>query len=199
MSPIVVVPKPKKPEEIRICVDMRAPNKAIKRTRHVMPTIDDIIVQLNQAKVFSKLDLNSGYHQLVLHEDSRNISTFATHVGLRRYKRLNFGVTSAAEIFQNHIAELLSDIPNCMNISDDILIFGKSQKEHDLALQKVFELLREKQLTLNRAKCEFNKDSIDFLGSNSVSVVYQHPWIKSKQCTVSPSQRIQKKFEVFWG
>ena len=111
-----------------------------------MPTIDDIIVQLNQARVFSKLDLNSGYHQLVLHEESRNITTFATHVGFRCYKRLNYGVTSAAEIFWNHIAELLSDIPNCMNISDEILVFGKSQKEHDITLQKTFELFRKKQL-----------------------------------------------------
>ena len=66
VSPIVVVPKSKKPDEIRICVDMRMPNKAIKRTRHIMPTVDDILMRLNEATVFSKLDLNSGYHQLEL-------------------------------------------------------------------------------------------------------------------------------------
>ena len=164
VSPIVAAPKPKKPDEIRICVDMRHPNIAIKRTRHIMPTVDDILVKLNQAKVFSKLDLNSGYHQLELDEDSRNITTFSTHIGLRRYKRLNFGVTSAAEIFQNHIAELLADIPNTLNTSDDILIYGKSQDEHDIALRKVFARFKEKELTLNRTKCEFNKDHIEFYG-----------------------------------
>ena len=66
--PIVVVPKSKKPDEIRICVDMRMPNKANKRTRHIMPTVDDILMRLNEATVFSKLDLNSGYHQLELDE-----------------------------------------------------------------------------------------------------------------------------------
>ena len=82
---------------------MRAVNKAIQRERHITPTIDDVIADLNDAKVFSKLDLNQGYHQLELSEESRYVTTFSTHVGLRRYKRLNFGVTSAAEIFQNTI------------------------------------------------------------------------------------------------
>ena len=131
VSPIVVAPKPKSPDEIRLCVDMRIPNKAIKRTRHIMPTIDDILMQLNQSTVFSKLDLTAGYHQLELTEESRNITTFTTHVGLRRYKRLNFGVTSAAEIFQNAIAEMLSDIPDALNTSDDILV-------HEQATPAVF-------------------------------------------------------------
>lgn len=90
VSPIVVAPKPKNPDEIRICVDMRLPNKAVKRERHITPTIDDIIVELTGAKVFSKLDLNSGYHQVELSPESRYITTFTTHVGLRRYKRLIF-------------------------------------------------------------------------------------------------------------
>ena len=80
ISPIVVVPK--KNDAIRICVDMRLPNKAIERERHITPTLDDVI----SAQVFSKLDLNNGYHQLMLHQDSRFITTFTTHMGLRRYK-----------------------------------------------------------------------------------------------------------------
>ncbi|KAK7112338.1 hypothetical protein V1264_011807 [Littorina saxatilis] len=164
VSPIVAAPKPKKPDEIRICVDMRLPNQAIKRTRHIMPTIDDILMRLNEATVFSKLDLNSGYHQLKLEEESRNMTTFSTHVGLRRYKRLNFGVTSAAEIFQNHISEMLTDIPDALNTSDDIMIYGKTQAEHDKTVRQVFDRLRERNLTLNDKKCEFNKDSIEFYG-----------------------------------
>ena len=69
---------------------MRRANTAIQRERHVTPTIHETILDLNGSKVFSKLDLNAGYHQLELHPDSRNITTFSTHVGLRRYKRLNF-------------------------------------------------------------------------------------------------------------
>lgn len=80
VSPIVVAPKRKKPEEIRICVDMRQVNTAIKRERHITPTIDDVILDLNGPRVFSKLDLNSGYHQVELAPESRTITTFPTHV-----------------------------------------------------------------------------------------------------------------------
>ena len=83
---------------------MRRANKAIERERHVTPTMEEIIVKLNGAKVFSKLDLNQGYHQIEIQKESRPITTFSTHKGLYRYKRLNFGMASAAEVFQNIIA-----------------------------------------------------------------------------------------------
>ena len=82
VSPIVVVPKGSDLQDIKLCVDMRQANKAIKRERHLTPTLDEIMADLNNAKVFSKLDLNQGYHQLELHEDSRYITTFSTHVRL---------------------------------------------------------------------------------------------------------------------
>lgn len=165
VSPIVVAPKPKsKTGEIRICVDMRQPNQAIKRTRHIIPTIDDMIVDLNGSKIFSKLDLNQGYHQLELAESSRNITTFTTHVGLRRYKRLNFGVTSAAEIFQNMLRTTLEGIDGARNISDDIIVYGRTQTEHDQHLEAVLRRLHDKGLTLNRNKCEFNKNRLEFFG-----------------------------------
>ena len=76
---------------IRICIDMRLPNKASERERHITATIDAIIIELNGAQLFSKIDINNGYHQLVPHEESRYITTFTPHVGLRAYKRLMFG------------------------------------------------------------------------------------------------------------
>ena len=164
VSPLVMVPKPKNPDDIRICVDMRHPNKAIKRERHITPTIDEITTVLNKACVFSKFDLNQGYHQIELAEESRYITTFSTHLGLRRYKRLNFGGTSAAEIFQNVIRETLTGIPGTMNISDDILVYGKSQEEHNSNLNATLQRLKERNLTLNKAKCEFNKSSVEYFG-----------------------------------
>lgn len=110
VSPIVIVMKPKSPNENRLCVDMREPNKAILRSRHISTTLDDMILDLHGSKVFSKLDLKNGYHQLELDEKSRNITTFTTHVGLRRYKRLRFGISSAAEIFQNNLGNALEGL-----------------------------------------------------------------------------------------
>jgi hypothetical protein len=163
VSPIVVRPKPNG-KGIRICVDMRKPNEAIGRERHIIPTVDEIIADLSGATIFSKIDLNKGYHQLVLHPDSRPITTFSTHVGLRRYKRLNFGITSAAEIFQNTVREVLHGLPGVRNISDDIVCFAEDAKTHDERIRAVFTRLRESGLTINLEKCEFRKSSITYFG-----------------------------------
>lgn len=163
ISPIVAIPK-KNQNEIRVCVDMREPNKAIVRERHMLPTVEELIHDLNGSKVFSKLDLRAGYHQLELEENSRYITCFSTHLGLFQYKRLNFGISSASEIFQETIKNVIQDIDNVKNISDDILVYGKNQREHDIALEKVFDRLNEKGLTVNKQKCELNKTKITFFG-----------------------------------
>ena len=164
ISPIVVVPKPKAPGQIRVCIDMRQPNKAILRERHPTPTINEMIHELNGATVFSKLDLNQGYNQLELDESSRYITTFSTHLGLFRYKRLNFGISSAAEVFQKAIRDSLAGLTGVCNISDDILVYGKTQREHDENLRACFSRLRDNNLTLNKEKCVYNKQHLDFFG-----------------------------------
>lgn len=153
VSPIVVTPK--NPDSVRLCVDMQLPNCAIQRECHITPTVDDLIHDLNGAVCFTKLDLNAGYHQLELHPDSRYIKIFTTHVGLWRYTCLNFGISSAAERFQNTIQQVLYGIPNVRNKSDDIIVYGKTRDKHNTSLQAVFERLREKNLTLNKDKCEY--------------------------------------------
>ena len=77
---------------------------------------------------------------------------------------LNFGISSAAEIFQNVIRETLEGIDGAINISDDILVFGKTHSEHNRNLAAVFQRLREKRLTLNKSKCEYSKDKLEFFG-----------------------------------
>ena len=162
VSPLVVIPK--KDGDVRLCVDMRMANKAIHRERHPTPTVDDLIHAMNGAKVFSKLDLRAGYHQLTLAEESRYITTFATHKGLRRYRKLNFGTNSASEIFQQVIHDHIRDIPNVLNMSDDVIVYGKSQAEHDSTLRAVFQRFSERGLTLNKDKCKFNQEKLTFFG-----------------------------------
>lgn len=162
ISPVVVVPKSS--GGVRVCIDMREANKAIKREKHPTPTIDDLAADLNSATVFSKLDLTAGYHQLELDLASRNITTFSTHLGLRRYKRLMFGVNAASEIFQNEIAELIRDLSGCMNLSDDIIVYGKDQCEHDKNLNAVLRRLQERGVKLNQDKCVFSTNQIEFYG-----------------------------------
>ena len=164
VSPIVVVPKPLKPNEIRICVDMRSLNKAIIRERHVIPTIDDVLADLNGCKVFNKIDLNQGYHQIPLHCDSQTLTTFSTHVGLFRYKRLNFDLSCAAEVFQKKVSDAIRGIPCVKNISDDIYIGGIDNDTHDQHLRQVFHQLYKNGLTINLPKCQFRVPTMLFFG-----------------------------------
>ena len=164
VSPTVITPK-KNPNEIRLNVDMRVANNAIPRVNSITPTIDELIHKLNGAVVFSHLDMNHGYHQIELDEHSRDVTTFSTHTGFFRYKRLNYGTKSAGDIFQNKVREELTQhIPGCVNISDDILVYGRSRQEHDQYLQSLFETAREKEVTFNKSKCEFNKDKCLYYG-----------------------------------
>ncbi len=162
ISPVVVIPK--SDGTVRLCVDMWMANQAIQRERHPSPTVDDLIHAMNGAQVFSKLDLRSGYHQLLLAEESRYITTFATHKGLHRYKRLNFGTNSASELFQKIIHDQINDIPGAINISDDVIIYGQSQHEHDIALHAVCQRFSQVGLTLNHEKCQFSKNRLTFFG-----------------------------------
>ena len=163
VSPIVV-PKPNKPNEIRICVDMPSLNKAIIRERYIIPTIDDVVSDLNGCKVFSKIDLNQGYHQIPLHPDSRALSTFSTHVGLFQYKHLNFGLSCPAEIFRKKVGDAILGIPCVKNISDDIYAGGADKDTHDQHLRQVFCQLQERGLTINLPKCQFRVPTMLFFG-----------------------------------
>ena len=91
--------------------------------------------------MFSKIDLRSGYHQLVLHPSCCYITTFATHVGLFHYKRLSFGINAAAEVFQYAIQSVIQEVLGSLNISDDIVVFGTNIESHDKALDQVLHRL----------------------------------------------------------
>ena len=164
VSPIVAVPK--KDRGVRICVDMRQANEAIKRVRHPIPTVDDVRFELNGAKYFSKLDLSQAYHQLELDPKSRHITTFSTHIGLYRYKRLNYGTNAAAEIFQYTLQTQLQlqGLIGVKNIADDIIVYGSTRKEHDENLDKCLQRLTTRELTLNASKCKLLNPTLEFFG-----------------------------------
>ena len=143
---------------------MHLANQAIQRVRHLIPTVDDVSLDLNCAQYFSKLDLTQAYHQLELDPKSRYITTFSTHLGLYRYIRPNYGTNSAAEVSQNTLQQHLQGKDGVKNIADDILIFGRTRKEHDQALDKCLTRLTETRLTLNRSKCKFLNTTLEFFG-----------------------------------
>lgn len=162
ISPIVIVYK--RNGEMRLCIDMRCANKAILRENFPLPTFESFMTKLKGAKFFSRLDLKNAYHQLELDESSRHITTFITPKGLFRYKRLLFGVNSAPEIFQRTLEGLLSSCSNCLNYIDDVIIYGKSEDEHDMAIKKVLETFKLNNVTLNNEKCTWKTKRLQFLG-----------------------------------
>jgi len=99
------VPASKADGNIRLSLDMRQANQAIKREWHMIPTMEDIIQDLHGAKVFSKIDLCEGCHQIKLHENSRDITTFVTHKGLYCYWQLLFGVTQLLKVSRSNLSK----------------------------------------------------------------------------------------------
>ena len=113
-----------------MCVDMVQPNKVIKRVGHVIPTVEELSNDLNEARAFSKHDLDNGFHQLELNDNSQDITTFSTHARRWHYHRLNFGTSSASEIFYEELRKKLDGIQRLRNIHDYKFIVGKVENDH---------------------------------------------------------------------
>ena len=171
---MVVVPK--KNGKVRICVDLTKLNRSVKRERHPMPAVEQILAQIAGAKVFTKLDANLGFWQIPLSVESALLTTFITPFGHYCFHRLPFGISSAPEHFQRRMSEVLSGLEGVVGLVDDVLIYGKTQKEHDQRLHPVLKRIEEANLTLNRQKCEFSVNRVKFLGQViDHSVVHPDP------------------------
>ena len=159
---MVVVPKGN--GKVRICVDLTRLNDSVCRERYPLPVVDQILAQLAGAKIFSKLDANSGFWQIPLSPESIPLTTFITPFGRFCFHRLPFGITSAPEHFQRRMSELLGDIEGVVCMIDDVLVHGKTPKEHDNRLYRVLCRLQQEGLTLNKEKCKFSQNTVSFLG-----------------------------------
>ena len=131
---------------------------------YIVPGHAATLQEISEATVFSKLDLNMAFHQIELHPDSRDITTFAAPDGLYRYKRLLFGVNMATEKFQQLIWQILRDCPGAYNLHDDVRVVGRDHKEHDENLDKVMRKFEEHGLTLNYEKCVIGAKSMEYMG-----------------------------------
>ena len=159
-----IVPVLKPNGKVRICVDLKKLNQAVRRERYVIPTVDDILHQLQGSSVFSKLDADSGFWQIPLDPESAKLTCFMTHIGRFHFTRLPFGISSAPEIFQRIMHNITKRIKGVVCYFDDILCHSATVEEHSLLLDKVKQRLHEKGLKLNNEKCEYFKSEIEFLG-----------------------------------
>jgi hypothetical protein len=156
----------KKDGTLRMCVDYRALNKAMVKNRYPLPRIDDLFDRLLGAKVFSRIDLRSGYYQIKIAEGDEEKTACRTRFGSYEFLVMPFGLTNAPATFctlMNDIfREWLDDF--VVVYIDDILIYSSSLEEHAEHLRKVFQRLRENKLYAKLEKCEFGVTEMDFLG-----------------------------------
>jgi hypothetical protein len=163
-APVLFVHK--KDGTLRMCVDYRALNKATVKNRYPLPRIDDLFDRLSGAKVFSRIDLRSGYYQIRIAEGDEEKTAYRTRYGSYEFMVMSFGLTNAPATFctlMNDIfREWLDDF--VVVYMDDILIYSSSLEEHTEHLRKVFQRLRENKLYAKLEKCEFGVTEVDFLG-----------------------------------
>ena len=159
---MVIVPKAN--GSIRICCDFTRLNESVRRERHILPSVDHLLGSIQRAKVFTKLDANSGFHQIPLDAASQRLTTFITPFGRYCYRRLPFGISSAPEYFQKRMSQVLDGLKGVICMIDDVLVFGSNHEEHDSRLLEVLQRIDQSGITLNAAKCEFRQASIRFCG-----------------------------------
>ena len=163
-APILFVKK--KDGSMRLCIDYRELNKVTIRNQYPLPRIDDLFDQLQGAKVFSKIDLRSGYHQLRVHDDDVPKTAFRTRYGHFEFLVMPFGLTNAPAAFMDLMNRIFKPYLDQFVIVfiDDILIYSGSEEEHAEHLRIVLQILREHRLYAKLSKCQFWLDSVAFLG-----------------------------------
>ena len=163
-APVLFVPK--KDGRWRMCIDYRALNKQTVKDRYPLPRIDLLLDRLGQARVFSKLDLAQGYHQIAMAKDSVEKTAFCTNLGQWEYLVMPFGLCNAPSTFQRLMNEVFKQEINSFVLVylDDILIYSHSMEEHWGHLQHALDKLRRARLYGRLHKCEFLKDKVDYLG-----------------------------------
>jgi len=169
-SPILLVPKKSIPnftdKKWRLVVDYRQLNKKLLSDKYPLPRIDDILDQLGRAKYFSCLDLVSGFHQIELEEDSRDVTSFSTSQGSFRFKRLPFGLKISPNSFMRMISLAFAslDPSKAFIYMDDIIVVGCSEAHMLKNLEEIFQICRKTNLKLHPDKCNFFNSEVTFLG-----------------------------------
>ena len=212
-SPIVIVPKksaPREPPKRRLCVDFRKVNELQQevitagKTKeqisiHPLPKIDEMYAKLKGAKVFSTIDLRSGYHHIALGKSSRAKTAFVMPFGKYEFLMAPFGLAQAPACFQLLMNKVLNGLKFAMTYLDDIIIFSENELQHLEHLETIFSHLKEAGLKMKRSKCDFFKSKIHYLG-HLISTEGISPLPNKMDCIQHmPAPRNAKEIKQFLG
>lgn len=162
-APVVVVRKAN--GQIRICGDYSTGlNAALHPHEYPLPLPQDIFSKLARCKIFTQLDLSDAFLQVEIETGCRPLLTINTHRGLYHYNRLPPGIKVAPGAFQQIMDKMLAGINGVSAYMDDVIVGGKTQEEHDIALEETLKRIQEYGFTIRSEKCAFNKPQIRYLG-----------------------------------
>ena len=163
-SPVVIVKK--KDGSPRFCVDYRKVNTVTRKDAYPLPRVDDTLDTLAGSKWFSTLDLLSGYWQVEVRPEDREKTAFCTPDGLFEFNVMPFGLCNAPATFQRLMDTVLAGLQwtNCLVYLDDVIVLGRTFKEHLSNLKEVFDKFREARLKLKASKCALCQEKVEFLG-----------------------------------
>lgn len=144
-------------------VDLRALNSNRVVDCHPLTNISEKLLTLKEARIFMTLDLSSVYHQILSVEVSHMNTAFITPEGLFQFKRMPFGLASAASVFQRMMHGIFRKTRGCY-LQDDIAIYGKDESKHDIILKKSSRKTSMKWTYRSKKKCQFHTNSVTYVG-----------------------------------
>ena len=196
-SPLHLVPKPD--NTMRPCSDFRQLNAKTEPDGYPIPALKSFTHKLHNARVFSKVDLFSAFHNIVIEPSDVEKTTTLTPWGVFVYKRLAFGLSGAPSTFMKLVDSVLDGIEDVYAYLDDFLVYSKDEESHFRTLKTIFQRLKDNGLAIKLSKCEFGKKSVEFLGYE-VSKNGIRPLNRKVQALVDfPSPRNQKDLLHFLG
>ena len=165
-SPTIVVPKPTRngKKEFRMCIDYRALNAQTIKDRYTIPSMRDLYRKLRGNKVFSNIDLRSGYHHIKIAKEDQHKTAFITDSGLYEWTRMTFGFCNGPAVFQRAMDKIFAGLEFVVIYLDDVIICSTDESEHLIHLKAVFERVLKHKLKLRLIKCKFFQREIKYLG-----------------------------------
>ncbi len=151
--------------QLRICLDPKDLNKAIKRCHHRTPTLEETTYMLTGASCFSKLDAKNGYWSVELDKESQLLTTFNSPFGRFCFERMPFGLVMSQDVFQQKMDQILEQCSGAIGIADDVIVFGKNEQDHDRNLHNLMRVAKEHGLMFNSSKCQVKTKNISFFGA----------------------------------